>query len=136
MRAINSFVFFTTAIVNKNLQSIDCFIALDMFFGRYGHSTLTTSDKSSKRIVVRLFRSLKASLFYYLLNTVKKFLCDKWLVDSLMDFSVIAKIPKIKRIGEKKFDSVFAYVFFTFGKNTLFCQKVTHILKSIASYGI
>ncbi|MDD5445912.1 MAG: hypothetical protein PHH17_01730 [Candidatus Pacebacteria bacterium] len=83
-------------------EIIDIFSAAFFNFSvrRYAIAALATPRKIQKQKFLFLF-SLFAGLavvFQRLLDLVKKFLCNHWLMASLMKFAAVKKMPVVKRI--------------------------------------
>ncbi|OHA60963.1 MAG: hypothetical protein A2569_03190 [Candidatus Vogelbacteria bacterium RIFOXYD1_FULL_51_18] len=73
---------------------------------RYAIAALTTPRKIQKQKFFFLFSLFAgfAVVFQRLLYLVKKFLCNHWLMASLMKFAAVKKMPVIKWIFQNMFN--------------------------------
>src|SRR3990167_5220498 len=80
--------------------------------------------------------SRSSSLLQNFLHLVKKFLCDDWVVFSLMYFFCVAKMSVVKGVGEKVLHSVFMPDLAAFRRYSLLRQKVRHIFQGFIALGV
>ncbi|MGB2762471.1 MAG: hypothetical protein WBC21_02920 [Minisyncoccales bacterium] len=73
-------------------------------FGSYGAAALAAFKKRAKSVFFLASLHFVRFGFHYFLAFIKKFLCNRWLVYSLVEFSVEIKSSIVKRIFQKHLD--------------------------------
>ena len=111
MKTFLSFRFFSAVIIHIGNGAICSLVILNTLGAGNGEAALTTPDKPSKRMVVFFPRKVAAALVYHLPHPIKKFLGNDWLVNSLMYLSGIPKEAYIKRVSQKKTDTIWVQRF-------------------------
>ena len=76
-----------------------------LFFGGYEAVAISAFHKSRKSKFMFSLALLFSSVAHYLLNRIKKFLGNNWLVSSFIYFAVERKYDVVNRVLQKSLDT-------------------------------
>src|SRR3989344_3375206 len=114
--------------------NIAVFLTFDLVFAGYHHAASAVEKPAKCLRLIFGFMPWSSSLLQYFLHSVKKFLCNDWVMFAFMYFFGITKMSVVKRVGKQIFYSVFMPYFAAFccnfllfsscpGKNVFFLNR-------------